>query len=386
MDDLVPDNGEQSMAFAELKALLNAAVDGIVVIDEQGRILAFSTAAETMFGYRSAELLGQPVDTLMPEPHRSRHAGYMQRYLDTGEARIIGIGRQVQARRANGEMFPVSLSVGEARHGAERRFVGILRDLSGQRAAEQHARSLEARLAHVGRFSLMGEMAAGIAHEINQPLSAIATYAQAARRLTQREPVNLAALAGACEKIDEQAQRAGQVIKNLRNFIRKQDIDTQLLEVDSVVTDVMNLIEADAHAEGIAVVVEHADGLPKVRGDVMQLQQVLLNLTRNSVDAMRDSLRKDRGILIKTEGGSDGGARISVTDHGSGVSAKLGEHIFHPFVTTKLEGLGVGLAISRTIVQACGGSLSYYDNPGGGAIFVIDLPGAADPEREAESK
>jgi C4-dicarboxylate-specific signal transduction histidine kinase len=268
----------------------------------------------------------------------------------------------------------VSLSVGEAEDGGVRRFVGIVRDLSAQRAAEQRARSLELRLAHVGRFNLMGEMAAGIAHEINQPLSAIATYAQAGKRLVQGENVDAAMLAEICAKIDEQARRAGQVIANLRKFIRKQEIETRPLDVNQVVADVMTLIEADARSEGIPLHLRTQAGLPTIRADALQLQQVLLNLTRNSVDAMRGGLGKARGIIIATEPNERGGVRITVTDHGHGVSAQLGDNIFHPFVTTKRDGLGVGLAISRTIVESYGGILSYTDNPAGGSIFAIDLP------------
>jgi two-component system sensor kinase FixL len=361
------------MAVAELHALLDACVDAIVVIDERGRITTFNRAAEKLFGYRAADVLGKGIDLLMAEPDATEHGGHIRRYIDTGEARIIGVGREVQARRANGEVFPIALSVGEAADASGRRFVGIMRDLSTQRAAEQRARSLELRLAHVGRFNLMGEMAAGIAHEINQPLSAIATYAQAAKRIMQQPEPSVQMLQDVCTKIDDQARRAGQVIENLRKFIRKQEIHTQSLDVNRVVLDVLNLIEADAHAEGIPVRVETTEGLPTVRADAVQLQQVLLNLTRNSVDAMRGGLAKQRGIVIST-GRTDGGVRIAVADHGHGVSRQLGEHIFHPFVTTKRDGLGVGLAISRTIIQSYDGSLTYTDNPGGGAIFAIDLP------------
>ncbi|HJR69937.1 MAG TPA: PAS domain S-box protein [Gammaproteobacteria bacterium] len=362
------------MVAAEFKALLDAAVDAIVVIDERGQVLTFNRAAERMFGYAAADVVGNNVSMLMGEPHRSRHDAYVGRYLATGEAHIIGEGREVEAQRADGSVFPVSLAVGEAADGGGRRFVGIVRDLSAQRAAEQRARTLELRLAHVGRFNLMGEMAAGIAHEINQPLSAIATYAQAAKRVVQREQPDVAMLTDICVKIDDQARRAGQVIGNLRKFIRKQEIETQSLDVNRVIADVMSLIEADAHSEGIPVHVRARDGLPKVRADTLQLQQVLLNLTRNSVDAMRGGLAKERGIIVATERGEQGGVRIAVTDHGHGVSRQLGDHIFHPFVTTKSDGLGVGLAISKTIVQSFEGSLSYSDNPRGGSIFTIELP------------
>jgi two-component system sensor kinase FixL len=366
------------MVAAEFQALLDAAVDAIVVIDERGFIATFNRAAERMFGHSSRDVVGKNVSVLMGEPHRSEHDRYMARYAETGVPHIIGKGREIEARRANGEMFPVSLAVGEAADGAARRFVGIIRDLSEQRAAEQQARALELRLAHVGRFNLMGEMAAGIAHEINQPLSAIATYAQAGKRVLQREQPDTAMLAEICTKIDDQARRAGQVIGNLRKFIRKQEIETQSLEVNRVVADVMTLIEADAHSEGIPVHVQTAQGLPRVRADALQLQQVLLNLTRNSVDAMRGGLGKERGIIIATERAANGGVRITVTDHGHGVARQLGDNIFHPFVTTKKDGLGVGLAISKTIVQSYGGELSYSDNPRGGSIFTIELPAEQD--------
>jgi two-component system sensor kinase FixL len=362
------------MVAAEFQALLDAAVDAIVVIDVAGIITTFNRAAERMFGYAAADVVGQNVSLLMEEPYRSAHDDYVSRYVETRQAHIIGKGREVEARRANGEIFPVSLAVGEAVHGDKRRFVGIIRDLSAQRAAEQSARALELKLEHVGRFNLMGEMAAGIAHEINQPLSAIATYAQAGKRVLQRENPDLATLAEICSKIDDQARRAGQVIDNLRKFIRKQEIETQSLDVNRVVDDVLSLIEVDAHSEGIPVHVRAGTGLPAVRADAVQLQQVLLNLTRNSVDAMRGGPGKERGVVIATERSSSGGVRITVTDHGHGVAPQIGDNIFHPFVTTKRDGLGVGLAISRTIVQSYGGSLSYSDNPAGGAVFTIELP------------
>jgi len=372
-----------AMVAAEFQALLDAAVDAIIVIDERGQILTFNRAAERMFGYAAADVLGKNVSVLMGEPYRSEHDGYMARYLATGDAHIIGKGREVEGRRASGESFPVSLAVGEVAGSSQRRFVGIIRDLSAKRAAEQRARSLEHRLAHVGRFNLMGEMAAGIAHEINQPLSAIATYAQAAKRVLQKPDPDISMLRDVYGKIDEQARRAGQVIENLRKLIRKQEIDTQSLDVNRVVDDVMSLVEADARSEGIPVYVRKGMDLPNVRADAVQIQQVLLNLTRNSVDAMRDGLGKERGITVVTERSERGGVRITVTDHGHGVSPQLGEDIFHPFVTTKRDGLGVGLAISKTIVESYGGTLSYADNPVGGSIFSIELP--AERQQETES-
>jgi two-component system sensor kinase FixL len=367
------DSDQYPMESADLRALMDACIDAIVVIDDEGKIGSFNAAAERLFGYKAADVIGKGVELLMPEPHRSNHDGYIKRYLATGKARIIGVGREAQGKHADGTVFPIGLSVGEARQGDRRRFVGIIRDLSQQQEAEKRTRSLEGRLAHVGRFNLMGEMAAGIAHEINQPLSAIATYAQAGSRMLGQETIDVAVLQEICTKVDEQARRAGQVIENLRKFIRKQEIETRPLDINHIVCDVLNLIEADARAEGIRVDMQLGRDLPQVNGDPIQLQQVLLNLTRNAVDAMRSGLHKERGLSITTEK-TDSGVRVSVTDFGHGVSRQLGDNIFHPFVTTKRDGLGVGLAISRTIVQSYGGTLTYQDNPQGGAIFVVDLP------------
>jgi len=373
--------------MTELQALLDAAVDAIVVIDAHGSIMTFNAAAERLFGYVAADVIGKPVEILMPEPYHSEHRGYVERYLATGEPRIIGTGRDVVGRHSSGETFPIALSVGEsADDGNGRRFVGIIRDLSSQRAAELSARALEARLSHVGRFNLMGEMAAGIAHEINQPLSAIATYAQAARRILDRDQPGMKTLIDVCRKIDEQALRAGRVIENLRKFIRKQDVRLESADVNALVRDIMNLVNADAHADGIRVTTRYAENLATVRCNVIQIQQVILNLTRNAVDSMRGTLRKDLGIEIATEKRVNGGVTITVTDHGPGVSPQLGDHIFHPFVTTKREGLGVGLAISRTIVQSCGGTLTYRDNPGGGAIFAVELPRAKEEDDEQDQE
>lgn len=360
-------------ARAELSALLGAIVDAVIIIRDDGSIVECNANAERLFGYGRSELIGRSVEDLMPEPYRSEHASYVERYRRTGEARIIGVGREAVALKKNGDEFPVFLSVGEADFDRGRHYVGVLRDLSEQRAAEREQRALEARLAHVGRFSLMGEMAAGIAHEINQPLSAITNYSQAAKRLLEAEAPGNRDLSLVCNHISEQVQRAGEVIENLRKFIRKQDVSKEPLSVNDVIRDAMSLVEADTNTGQIAVEIRYASGLPRIYGNAVQLQQVLLNLTRNAVDAMRDSLRRERRLLIQT-GGAGERVWFSVTDTGPGVSPRLADGIFHPFVTTKRDGLGVGLAISRTIVVDHGGDLVYTSNPTGGAVFTVTLP------------
>ena len=363
-----------SMVAAEFEALLTAAVDAICVIDETGSIMELNAAGERLFGYSRAELRGENVSRLMPEPDRGRHDGYIRHFLTTGERRIIGLGREVQGQRRDGSTFPLHLSVGETPESLKhRRFVGIMRDLTGQKKVEAEARQVQDRLAHVARFSVMGEMAAGLAHEINQPLSAIVTYAQAGKRLLTGAGEVPDDLTEVCEKISEQAQRAGQVIKNLRSFVSKQEVRKDILDMNQTVAEIKTLIDADARAEGILVTLADADDLPPVLGDAVQLQQVVVNLTRNAVDAMKRGLRKEEGIEIRTFS-RDGKVHLTVTDRGHGVPPQLADSIFHPFVTTKGEGLGVGLAISRTIILAHGGELSYRPNPAGGSIFGFWLP------------
>ncbi len=363
-----------SAASTEFDAFMKAAVDAIIVIENSGEIVAFSSSAEKMFGYEAAEVLGQPVSMLMPEPYRSAHSQYVERFKKSGEARIIGVGREVRALRKDGSVFPVWLSVGESKAESGHRFVGIIRDLTEQHAAESEKHSLETRLEHVARLSLLGEMAAGIAHEINQPLSAIANYSQAAKNMFARGATDTETLRSACDGIAEQVQRAGDVITNLRNFVRRREVVKKRLSLKRLVDDVMVLINADAAHEGVDVETSFDESLPEIAGNAVQLQQVLLNLTRNAVDAMSANVRRPKQITIETLRPEAGRIEIRVSDRGPGISSSLEEAIFHPFFTTKEEGLGVGLAISRSIVDAHGGQLSYERRAEGGSTFIIALP------------
>ncbi len=363
---------------SELQALLSAAVDGIVIIDPQGSIEAFNASSERLFGYQADEVIGKQVDILMPEPHRSSHSSYIKNFLTTRRAKVIGTGREVEGLRKDGTRFPIWLSIGEARKADESFFVGFIRDLTVQRSAERKQAELESRLAHVARFSLMGEMAAGIAHEINQPLSAIATYAQAGGRLLDSDNFSKDELKKICSRVTEQGHRAASVIENLRNFIRKQEPGKEIICLNDIIQDVVGLIAVDAKNADIALTLEYSEDLPPIYGNAVQIQQVVLNLTRNAVDAMR-ALRKDKrekGIVIRTDKLIDGGVGVKVTDHGPGVAKGLNDAVFHPFVSTKNDGLGVGLAISRTIVESHSGKLRYRGNPMGGAIFEADFPAA----------
>ncbi len=362
---------------ANFRALLQAAVDAIIVIDDAGSILQFNPAAEKTFGFGQAEVLGHNVSMLMPAHYAQAHDGYMARYHATGERRIIGIGREVEARRRDGTVFPIDLSVGQVDLPGAVHYVGIIRDISARKRTEQEMRDLQERLARVGRFSTMGEMAAGLAHEINQPLAAINTYAQtASRMISAGGSYDVHDLEHICRQVSEQASRAGEVIRRLRGFLRTENVGRQRLDFNTLIREIMFLAELDAREHGVPLALSLADDLPHVHGNSVEIQQVILNLIRNAVDAMSEQPERSGGVIIGTARHADGGVECAVTDHGPGVAADIAGQIFHPFVTSKHNGLGVGLSISRTIVQAHGGRLTFRPNPEGGSIFSFHLPEA----------
>src|SRR5215510_3721201 len=273
-------------AAQELRALLDAAVDAVIVIDGAGRIETFNRAAEKLFGISAGEALGRNVSMLMPEPQRSAHDGHLRRYLTTGEARIIGIGREVTALRSDGTTFPAALSVGRVAGADPPRFVGFIHDLSARAAAEQEIQQARERLTHVARLSTMGEMAAGLAHEINQPLAAIATYAQACQYLLSQDSAeNGDEIRDSLAQINKQALRAGEVIRRLRAFVSNREVRRERVDCNRLLEDLATLARPDSNANGVRLVFDVEDRLPPLMADPVQLQQVLINLLRNAIDA-----------------------------------------------------------------------------------------------------
>src|SRR6185437_6477790 len=270
----------------DLQGLLDAAVDAIIIIDHLGAIHQFSRSAERLFGYRREEALGQNVSMLMPEPVGTAHDGYLRRYAATREAHIIGKGRQVDARRKDGSTFPVQLAVGVVPDSEPPRFVGIIHDITLQREEEEKAARLQERLTHVGRLATIGEMASGIAHELNQPLAAIATYAHACDRLLGLSDPDIAEVQGALREIAGQAVRAGDIIRRMRGLARADEPRRGPADINSVIAELTDLIEPDAKAHGIAYRLELAPNLPKIAIDRGQIQQVLLNLVRNALESI----------------------------------------------------------------------------------------------------
>lgn len=355
-------------------ALLDAAVDAIVVIDKSGMVEIFNSAAERIFGYPSSEILGQHIGLLMPEPDRSKHDEYMNRYLETGEAHIIGIGREAVGIRNTGEEFPIDLAVNRFQSADEPKFIGIIRDISDRKAAQQTMEENREKLEHASRLSTIGELATGIAHEINQPLTAIISYAQACERMIASGKGIDDDLISALDNIGTQANRAADVISNLRGFAKYRSTNREWVDIESLISGLGPLMQLDAREHGVPVQIDISPGLPQINADPLQIQQVLLNLVRNAIDAMRDCADPGRGVVIRCENKRSAFLDIFVKDHGTGLTSDAIDHLFVPFFTTKEKGIGLGLAISHSIVAAHHGELQYERNPDGGSIFRVSIP------------
>ena len=359
---------------AHLRSILATVPDAMIVIDEKGGIISFSAAAEKMFGYAESEVIGENVSMLMPSPDREQHDAYLQRYESTGERKIIGIGRVTQARHRDGNSFPIELSVGEAWVEGKRIFTGFIHDLTQRAQTELRFRDIQGELAHVGRVSEMGTLASSLAHELNQPLAAIANYCQGAIDLLRSEPKGetLGLLREAVSEAAEQALRAGQIVKRMRDFLSHGESEPEVVLLTRLVTEASALALVGSREHGIEVQISLDPRCNHVFVDRIQVQQVLFNLIRNAVDAMLDS--PVRSLSIESAPGPEGFVTVSIQDTGSGIADELAPELFRPFVTSKQSGMGIGLSICRTIVEAHGGRIWFEPAGDGGTIFRFTLP------------
>ncbi len=358
---------------AHLRSILETVPDAMIVIDEQARIQSFSATAVRQFGYESEDVIGKNVSILMPEPYRSQHDHYMHRYLATGERRIIGIGRVVVGQRKDGSTFPMELAVGEMHSGGVRYFTGFVRDLTERQQTETRLQELQSELVHMSRFTALGEMASTLAHEINQPLTAIANYLKGCRRILERiEGDQVPMLREAVNQAADQALRAGQVIRHLREFVARGESERHIESLPKLIEEASALALVGAKEKGVRVVFRLDPQAQLVLADRIQIQQVLLNLIRNAIEAMQDSGRRE--LVIRTDAAQDDGlVEISVQDTGTGIAPEIAAQLFQPFVTTKKHGMGVGLSICRTIVESHGGKIWVESEPGRGTTFRFTL-------------
>ena len=368
---------------AHLDSILETVPDAMIVIDERGLILSFSAAAERMFGYPEAELLGENISILMPSPDRERHDHYLGNYLATGERRIIGIGRITTARRRSGAVFPIDLHIGEARAGTEKLFTGFIRDLTERQATQRRLHDLQAELAHVARVTAMGTLATALAHELNQPLTAIANYVETARDLLHSP--NDDVLEVVREALDEcagQSVRAGQIVRRLRDYISRGEIARMPESLNQLVSEANVLAMIGAGAHGIEIEVRLDPAFDKVLVDRIQIQQVILNLVRNAIEAMDDA--PIRRVQISSRREKEGSIRVTIADSGPGLDPALAGQMFQPFNSTKSQGMGLGLSICHTIIRGHAGRIWADASDFGGTAFHFTLVDAEQTQHDLD--
>jgi two-component system sensor kinase FixL len=357
---------------AHLRSILDTVPDATVVIDARGTVQSFSTAAERLFGHKASAVIGKNVSMLMPSPYREEHDRYISRYLATGEKRIIGIDRVVTGQRKDGSTFPMKLEVGEMGSGSGRYFTGFIRDLTERQETEHQLKELETELARLSRLTAMGEMASTLAHEINQPLSAISNYLQGCGRLLESvDHPNVPKIRDALAETTKQTLRAGHIIRQLREFVARGETEKRPENISKLVEEASALALVGAPEEGVKPRFSFENHTNSVLVEKVQIQQVLLNLMRNAIEAMHDSARKE--LLVGTKEVAGDMIEVSVADSGPGISEEIADRLFQPFVTTKPSGMGVGLSISKRIVEAHGGEMWAESNPGGGTVFRFTL-------------
>jgi two-component system sensor kinase FixL len=355
-----------------LRSILDTVPDALIVIGRDGHIQSFSKTAEAMFGYREAEVLGRNVNMLMPTPHSEAHDGFIKRYMQTGEKRIIGVGRVVEAVRSDGTVFPIDLSVGEAQAGNHLAFTGFIRDISDRIAAENALNKVQAALAHASRVTAVGTLASALAHELNQPLTAIANYVSAGRDIVASEtPDSREMILEAFEEAAKEAHRAGEIVNRMRSFMANGEVEMRNLTLGKLINDATTLGLVGAKERGVEWWIDIEPDIGDVLADQVQIQQVMVNLMRNAIEAMEHSAIKH--LIVRARAHSEKRVEISIIDSGPGIVPEVQKTLFQPFTSTKVHGMGLGLSICRTIIEAHGGRLSMETGDEGGTIFRFTL-------------
>lgn len=356
-----------------LRSILQTIPDAMIVIDGHGVMQLFSTAAERLFGWSEDEAIGQNVSILMPEPDRTRHDSYIARYRSTNDPHIIGIGRIVTGRRRDGTTFPMHLSIGEMESGGEPYFTGFVRDLTEHQQTQARLQELQSELVHVSRLTAMGEMASALAHELNQPLAAISNYMKGSRRLLAGSTdANTPKIESALDRAAEQALRAGQIIRRLRDFVSRGESEKRVESLSKMIEEAGALGLAGAREQNVQLRFSLDPDADLVLADRVQIQQVLVNLFRNALEAMAQSPRRE--LVVANNRVADDMIEVEVSDTGPGFQDDVIPNLFQTFFTTKETGMGVGLSISRSIIEAHGGRMWAENNASGGATFRFTLP------------
>ncbi len=362
--------GKESLELL-MQSILASVPDAMIVIDETGKILAFSAAAERLFGYSASEISGLNVSQLMAGADEKHHDRYIRNYLSTGEKQIIGIGRIVEARLANGDTIPVELKIGEADIHGRRLFTGYIRDMSEQQANALRLNEMQVELANFSRLSAVGTMASAMAHELNQPLTAVANYLEAARDLLdQADPETLSFIQEALDAAATQSIRAGQIVRRLRDYVSRGELDLRSVYLQEVVDDAISLAKVGIEGQLARVISRVPEDFPALLADRLQLRQVIVNLVRNAIEALSETANPQVWIRAELE---DGLALITVEDNGPGYHGQGDASPFDAFNSSKTHGMGLGLSICQTILDAHGTDIQYASSEKGGAAFKFTL-------------
>jgi PAS domain S-box-containing protein len=355
------------------RSVVESAPNAILLVDAAGAITLANAQAERSFGCRREELVGRVIETLLPARLHDLHVALRADYAAHPVARPMGVGRELLARRTDGQEFPVEVSLNPMRSGDKLFVLVSLVDVTERKKSERTAARQRDELAHLSRVAMLGELSGSLAHELNQPLTAILSNAQAAQRFLARSPPQLESVAEILADIVKSDRRAGAVIERLRSMLRKEEAERRPLALNDVVQESLQLMRSDLVNRQVVLRTELEPALAAISGDRVQLQQVLLNLVINGCDAM-DGQTSDRNLLVRTRSNGNGAIEVAVADCGTGIAEDDLERVFEPFVTTKARGMGLGLAICRTIVEAHGGRLWATNNAGRGATLHFELP------------
>lgn len=354
----------------QLAAIVGSSHDVIIGKDLDGIVTAWNRGAELTYGYTAAEMIGRPIADIAPPDRKHEIADLIQR-VRRGE-----IVSQYDSHRVtkDGRTLDMSLTLSPIRDGAGS-VIGvstIARNMTDLRLAERRVAELTSEMVHISRLSAMGQLASSLAHELNQPLTAVVNYSEAARHMMTTSTPPVAKIADFLEKIAAQAERAGQIIRRLRGHVEKSEVERAPESLAAVVEEASSLATVGAKVDGVRVTYELAPDLPLLRIDKIQIQQVVVNLVRNAIEALRGSARRE--VTIRTTAAENGQQEVTVADTGPGLPAEIAENLFKPFTTTKKDGMGIGLSISQTIIDAHGGRIWAEPNPGAGTIFRFRLP------------
>ena len=375
MERLRRESAVREKADQKFRLTVEAAPNGVVLVGSDGRIVLVNTHTEELFGYSRGELVGQTVEMLLPERFRGAHPGHHAGSFTESKARAMGAGRELFARRKDGTEIPVEIGLSPIQTEEGSLVLTVIVDLTERKRTEQELAQQRNEIAHLSRVSTMGQLASSLAHELNQPLGAILRNADAAELFLQTDPPDLEEIRAILADIRQDDERAGAVIDRMRAMLKRREFQGALLDINALVSEVAALVRLDADARKTQLVLAPATPVPPVWADRVQLQQVVMNLLLNAMDAMSGCPPQQRRVSVSVRRVA-ADVEVAISDAGPGILEENLQRIFDPFFTTKPGGLGLGLAISQTIIAAHGGRLMAENNVAGGATFRIILPAA----------